>query len=196
MSRRNKRKFNQKDINTKIEKEYENQSSIEVDKQLNTSNGNNILRIKRKCKPGNTNTYGIIYTVNSYNEVLKNDIIPLINKRLLSSEVFFGNNNPYDDFDDKRFYLIDARNSICNRIVNVSDEYVDVEFSNIDLFNIIKENIDNAFMEMRYIGKIDDANNYTVPKVYNIIKIVAFDIVVKGKFPYNNYIEFEKYYER
>lgn len=189
MSRNNKRRYNgntQKKTNNIPNNLYKPKKANDL-KDIVT--GNNILRIKRKCKPGETNINGVTYTVDSYTDVMNKKIIPMIEKKLLSCEIFFNNGNPYENFIGSRFGIIDPSNSSCNKVISICDEYVEVEFSDIGMYKIIKEAItsNKVSADMRYFGEVKEKS------LYDVTQISAFDIIVVGDYPYKDYTSYIAY---
>lgn len=152
----------------------------------------NLIRIRRKCKAGNVNVNGAIYTMDSYRDVMNKDILPLVDKKLLSSEIFFLGENPYSSFDAARFQTIYLPNSYCNKIVNISDEYIDVEITDESLLNLIRQSINknkySVDAQMRYYGEFD-RYDFDV-RLYKVTKIITFDIHIYGNYPYKDYNEY------
>lgn len=132
-----------------------------------------MIKIKRVCKPGETNANGVTYDLDSYNEALKR-----FGERIkygISSELFMCKGYRYmDELKRQSFYFVNPENC-CGKIVEVTDEYIVIEPNSTDraatLVQLINDGVElSAFM--RYIG---DANK-TPAKVINII---TFDIMMK-----------------
>lgn len=131
----------------------------------------NKIKIKRKCKPGETNVNGLVYDLESYNNAIER-----FGERIkygISAELFLCPKYRYmDELKRQSFYFVNPENC-CGKIIDVTDEYIVVEPNSTDravLFNnIINDGVElSAYM--RYIGD----NTITPAKVINII---TFDIM-------------------
>lgn len=145
---------------------------------------NNIVKIPRTLKPGKVNSYNIRYDIDSYKTIIDE------NKDLITdAEVFFGNDNPYKNFDYKRFRKIDIQNSGC-KIIEIANDYIKC-IPNDDILDIIKTALkeNRISAEMRSLGYYHHTDEYGV-KVYNLIRIVGFDIFIAGDYPYTTYVGF------
>lgn len=178
---RNKRKPNnnynsKKNVNVvQSFNEKSNDSSLQED-----SNCEEIIKIKRTCKVGDININKVKYTIESYKDALER-----FHDKSKCVDIFFGNDNPYEYFDFKRFMHVE---NTCCTIVKIDDEYVEFKCKDNDILNMIKENIGNTRVHMRYTGNfIKEANDI---KLYSVVNIFAFDIIIKGDYPYKTYSEY------
>ena len=129
-----------------------------------------MVKIKRACKPGETNVNGITYDLESYNEALKRfgeTIKYGMPVELISQE-------QYQEHLKNQYYFVDPE-KCCGKIIDIYDDYIDIEpnstYSGKLLMNLINRGIElNAFM--RYIGDKDQTT-----KVLKVINIITFDIM-------------------
>lgn len=130
-----------------------------------------MVRIKRKCKPGETNINGLVYDLESYNNAINK-----FNERLkygISAELFLCPKYRYmDELRRQSFYFVNPENC-CGKIIEVTDDYVAIEPNSTEravLFNkLINDGIElSAYM--RYIG------DTTVTPV-KVINVITFDIM-------------------
>lgn len=154
---------------------------------VNTEEQTQIVTIMRACAPGEVNINGVKYTIDSYKKALEE-----FKSAVSRSEIFFGITNPYNEFDYKRFRVADP-DSCCADIVEIKDDCVVYEIPDKKLYDIIKQALEDgiANVQMRYFGTaVDKEKDSDDSRLYIINKIVGFDIMIKGEYPFKNYIEF------
>lgn len=141
------------------------------------------FKIPRTLKPGKVNSRNIRYDLDSYKTIINE------NKDLFTdAEVFFvGNDSPYKNFDYDRFRKVDIQNSGC-KILEVANDYIKC-VPNDDILDIIKTALkeNKISAEMRSLGYYQKTDEYGV-KVYNLTKIIGFDIIITGDYPYDTYV--------
>lgn len=150
-----------------------------------------IVTIKRKCIPGEVNVNGCAYTLDSYEKALEkfNESGPKV------SEIFFGDRNPYENFNLTRF--AEFKPNCAASILDIRNNEIDYKISDEKLLyllnNLNKEN--KLYAHMRYLGDLDEEKSTDDVKVYNIINIYGFDILASGDYPFRDYEGFKLYNE-
>ncbi len=165
-------------------RKYNNEKDRNITSQ--SSNSNDTITIQRTCKVGEVNVNNVKYTIESYKEALER----FYNMKDKGADIFFGNSNPYEHFDFKRFIHLDV--VTCCTITKIEDDCVEFKFSDKDILNMLRELIKNdsssVQVQMRYTGNfIKKENNI---KLYSIVNIFAFDIIVKGDYEYKTYPDY------
>lgn len=129
-----------------------------------------MIKIKRACKPGETNVNGITYDLESYNEALKT-----FGERIkYGMPVELISQEQYQEHLKNQNCFVDPE-KCCGKIIDIYDDYIVIEpnstYSGKLLMDLIDSGIElNAFM--RYIGDKDQTT-----KVLKVRNIVTFDIM-------------------
>lgn len=132
-----------------------------------------VVKIKRKCKPGEKNVNGVTYDLESYNKAIEK-----FNERIkhgMPIELFVCKHHYQymDRLKRQGYYFIDPENC-CGKIIEVTDDYIVVEPNSLWAGNILKDLIDKGIeisAHMRYTS-----NSMTNPT--KIINIITFDIII------------------
>ena len=133
-----------------------------------------LVKIKRKCKPGETDINGISYDIESYRKEVDNLIHNYIDSDYyLGAELFFCEGDDYLSILKRSgFNLINPLNC-CGKIVEISDDYILVNPLNEKTHRLLTKYESEALM--RYIGNINEMSSCA-----RILKIITFDIVIKA----------------
>lgn len=149
-----------------------------------------IMKFPRVCKIGTPNVNGILYEEKSYRTALEE----LCKFGTVFGEVIITKeSNFYSmlNINWNRYTHINPSNSI--RVCEVDDECVSYYIKDKKFAEFIKEQIANGTQIvscMRMIGKAIEDGSRKDQNVYEIIKIIGFDLLIKEDFEFTTYSDF------